>query len=104
LWLATRVAKEFGVLPSVAARDLDDDPERLSIIAMTLLAYHQAKSAYDAVDGDDKKLEPWKDSNVMRRVKDNTFAAMKERLDHRKLQHPHTGIVGCRLCESESER
>jgi hypothetical protein len=89
------------VLPSVAARDLDEDPERLAITAMTLLAYSQAKAAYDAADGDDKKLEPWKDSNVMRRVKDNTFAAMKDRLDHRKLRHPKEGIVGCRLCESE---
>lgn len=100
MWLAARIAKEFGVLPSVAARDLDDDPERLSLTAMSLLAYSQAKSAYDAADGDSKKLEPWKDSNTMRRVKDNTFAAMKERLDHRKLRHPNEGVQGCRLCES----
>ena len=89
------------MLPSVAARDLDDDPERLSLTALSLLAYSQAKSAYDAANGDDKKLEHWKDSDVMRRVSDNTFAGMKEQMDHRKLQHPKEGIVGCRLCESE---
>jgi hypothetical protein len=87
------------VLPTVAARDLDEDPERLSLVALSLLAYSQAKGAYDAARGDEKKLEAWKDSNTMRRVKDNSFAAMKERMDHRKLKHPREGgVVGCRLC------
>ena len=88
------------MLPTVAARDLDEDPERLSLLALTMLGYSQAKSAYDAANGDDKKLEPWKESNTMRAVKDNQFAAMKERMDHRKLKHPKDGVVGCRLCAS----
>lgn len=103
IWVATRVAKEFGVLPSVAARDLDEDPERLSLIAVSLLAYSQAKSAYDAAEGDDKKLEAWKGSETMAKVRENTFTFMKQRMDHRtkhlKLKKTDPDCRYCRQME-----
>jgi hypothetical protein len=100
--VATRIAKEFGVLPSVAARDLDNDPERLSMIAVSLLAYSQAKAAYDAADGDDKKLEAWKDSDTMAEVRSNSFALMKDRMDHRTKHRKFGGKdPNCRYCNKE---
>lgn len=82
------------------ARDLDDDPEQLSIVALQFLSYSRAKGEYDAADGDQKKLEHWKGSELMDTVRDNTFKAMKARLDHRK-EHPQGGIADCRLCLSQ---
>ena len=100
MWIATRVAKEFGVLPSVAARDLDEDPERLSMIAVSLLAYSQAKSAWDAADGDPKNLEAWKDNDTMASVQTNVMTFAKQRIDHR-VQHLKKKIVDaeCRYCQ-----
>jgi hypothetical protein len=99
MWIATRVAKEFNVLPSVAARDLDEDPERLSMTAVSLLAYSQAKAAWDAAEGDSSKLDAWKDSDLMAQVQKNAFDMTKERVDHRKL-HMKTKTVdpNCRYC------
>lgn len=98
-----RIAKEFGVLPSVVARDLDNDPEQLSVVAMQFLSYARAKAEYDAADGDQKKLEHWKDSELMDTVRNNTFKAMKARMDHRK-EHPKGGFADCRLCRSYSRK
>ena len=99
MWIATRIGKEFNVLPSVAAKDLDEDPERLSMTAVSLLAYSQAKSAYDAAEGDSKKLEAWRDSETMAEVRDNTFAFMKNRMDHR-TKHLKLKVIDpdCRYC------
>jgi hypothetical protein len=47
LFLVAQIAKEFGQLPSVVARDLDNDPEQLSVICRELLAYSDAKSVFD---------------------------------------------------------
>jgi hypothetical protein len=100
MWIATRVAKEFNVLPSVAARDLDEDPERLSMIAVSLLAYSQAKNAYDAANGNEKMLEAWKNSEAMATVRSNTFDLMKERIGHR-VKHLKMKVVepNCRYCQ-----
>jgi hypothetical protein len=69
------------------------------MIAVNLLAYSQAKSAYDAVEGDSKKLEAWKDSEIMDQVKTHTFEMMKERIDHR-TKHLKMKVVEptCRYC------
>lgn len=99
LWVVARIAKEFGVLPSAVARDLDEDPEHSSIVAIQMLGYAHAKAEYDAAKGDEKKLEHWKDSSTMDTVRDNTFKMMKARMDHRK-QHPRGGVSDCRLCLS----
>jgi len=49
------VAKEFGVLPTQAARDLDRDPDRLSFECIGLLRYAEAKHEYDraSIEGRD---------------------------------------------------
>lgn len=99
LWVIARVAKEFGALPSVVARDLDEDPEQLSLLAVQVLGYGSAKAEYDAAQGDAQKLKHWKNSDLMDTVRDNTFKAMKARLDHRR-QHPKGGVADCRLCRS----
>jgi len=47
-----------------------------------LLAYAQAKRAFDAAD-DSKDLEYWKGSKLMDAVEINTFALHKERIAKR---------------------
>lgn len=84
------------------ARDLDEDPEQLSLLAIQVLGYGQAKAEYDAAEGDDKKLKHWKGSDIMATVRDNTFKGMRVRLDHRKA-HPKGGDVACRLCRSYTD-
>jgi hypothetical protein len=60
------------------ARDLDNDPEQLSIQCLPLLRYSEAKNAFDnAKDEDD--LKAWKGSSMMKSVKRNTFDLAKER-------------------------
>jgi len=73
------VADQFHVLPSVAARDLDEDPERLSLVAISLLRYAHAKAEFDAADSDDS-LKHWKGSELMKTVKTNTFELHKARI------------------------
>jgi len=79
LWLVTQVAEQFHVLPSVAARDLDDDPERLSLVAVSLLRYAHAKAEFDVADSDDR-LKHWKGSELMKTVKKNTFELHQARI------------------------
>jgi predicted RNA polymerase sigma factor len=94
-----RVAKEFGVLPSVVARDLDEDPEQTSLVALHLLNYATAKAEYDGAGGDMEKLKHWKDSELMATVKTTSFEMMRARLEHRKT---HRGQYhdDCRLCRT----
>jgi len=77
------VAKEFGVLPTQAARDLDRDPDRLSFDCVGLLRYAEAKRAYDlaGIEGRDqeymrklKRAWPLVDD-----VEDNEFGILKEK-------------------------
>lgn len=65
------VAESWGVLPSVAARDLDADPEQLSLVCIPLLEYARA---YRALQNgrDDKALDPWKGTSVLKHLKRNT--------------------------------
>lgn len=71
-------------MPSVAARDLDRDPEQLSLICIPLLRYAEAKAEFDAAK-DDKALERWKGSTVMEAVRRNTFELAQERRKKRAL-------------------
>jgi hypothetical protein len=80
LWTVAIISREFGVLPSVAARDLDSDPRRLSIACIYLLQYAEAKGAFDAAK-DDKALEPWKGNKMMNEVRRNSRDLGLERRD-----------------------
>jgi len=84
------------------ARDLDNDPEQLSLLAIQVLGYGTAKAEYDAAMGDMQKLKHWKNSDLMDTVRTNTDKAMRARLNHRR-QHPKGGFADCRLCRSYSK-
>jgi hypothetical protein len=74
------LAKEFGQLPSVVARDLDEDPLRLSISCAHILSYAEAHHAFSRAK-DDKALEAWKGSKVMAQVRVNAGKLGGERRD-----------------------
>lgn len=77
------VADAFHQLPSVVARDLDDDPEQLSLVCLSLLQYAQAYRAYDTAKGDIEKTA-WKDSEIMSQVIQNAFDLHRERIARRR--------------------
>jgi len=86
------------------ARDLDNDPEQMSIIALRLLSYAEAKAVYESSADDQKRRDKLvRDSELMKTVQENAFKAMKARLDHRK-EHPKGGVADCRLCLSQRKR
>lgn len=77
-WTVAVVAEKFGVLPTVVAQDLEDDPTRFSLLCAKLLQYAEAKSAFDrSEDPDDLKV--WQGTSVMRHVKKNFFDLAAER-------------------------
>ena len=71
------VAREFQVLPSVVARDLDSDPEMLSLECLSLLQYASAKALWDS----DPKRARSEGSAVMEQVIDNDFALAAEQME-----------------------
>ena len=93
------IADKFHALPSVVARDLDDDPEQLSLSCLSLLSYAQAKAIFDDAmkSGDHKTLDAYQESDLMSRVRRNTLDTKIARVQHRK-EHPEAGVAGCRLC------
>lgn len=72
------IAEAFHVLPSTVARDLDDDPEQISLLCLPLLSYARAKHAFD-VAKDQKDLEPWAKSMDMALVRRNKAALDEQR-------------------------
>jgi hypothetical protein len=90
LWAITVAAEHWHVLPSVAARDLDDDPQQLALVCRTLSIYAQAKAAFDTAT-DDSQLEAWKSSELMTQVQANAFAFHKERTARRKKERATRG-------------
>ena len=76
LWLCAVVAREFGVLPSAVARDLDEDPEQLSLLCLSLLRYAEAHAAYRRANK--HELKAGRDSPMMRKVEE-TDAALIQR-------------------------
>ena len=72
------IAESFHVLPSEVARDLDEDPEQLSLLCIPLLKYAEAKRAFDAAK-DPKDLEPWRTSVMMALVKRNAASLSDDR-------------------------
>lgn len=69
------MAKEFGVLPAVVARDLDRDPEQLSLLCLPLLRYAEAHAAYRRANK--TELKAWKNSEMMRQVERIDFAIVE---------------------------
>lgn len=77
------VADRFHQLPSAVARDLDEDPEQLSLECVPLLHYAEAKSVYDRAK-DKSELGAWEDSPVMELQIDNYFQLAKEKRERRR--------------------
>lgn len=77
------VAEAFHVLPSIVARDLDSDPEMLSLKVLPLLRYAEAYHVLKHADSKDT-LKSWAGSKVMEEVKRNTFELHKERVKRRR--------------------
>lgn len=80
-WTVALIAKEFHQLPSVVAKDLDEDPERLSAICLQLLKYREAKAVFDRAGNDSKsdEMKAWASSKMMKAVINNAFDLEKER-------------------------
>lgn len=87
-----RVAETFHVLPSQAARALDDDAEQLDLVCLDLLTYAEIKGAFDRAGNDDKALEHLKDHPHMLAVRRNAFDLHSER--RRKLTEKRTAQNG----------
>lgn len=91
------VADQFHQLPSVVARDLDDDPERLSLAVIPLLRYARAKAEFDAAK-EDSDLDHWKGSKVMAAVRRNAFDI------HHARVHPGDLDEKCGVCARNRAR
>ena len=79
LMLIARIAETFSQLPSVVARDLDSDPERLSITCLSFLSYAEAYGAEKRAKSADD-LKAWEGSKVMDDVIRNSFELRKEKV------------------------
>jgi hypothetical protein len=95
------MAKEFGISPVQAARELDEDPEQTSLQALVLLNYAEAKRAYDAVSGNPKKLRGWS-SDIMATITKNTWDLSGLARDHH-AGHPAMAGDECWLCRKAKE-
>jgi len=81
----TVAAGHWGVLPSVAARDLDDDPEQLALVCRALDLYSELKRTFDQADSEDE-LKRYADSELMAQVKENSFGLHRERVARWKAE------------------
>jgi hypothetical protein len=73
IWTIATVAEAFHVLPSVVARDLDEDPEQLAIVCVQLLRYADAHRAYREAGrtpgrGGKELMRSWKKTPSGRRL------------------------------------
>lgn len=65
-----RVAEAWGVTPRMAARELDSDPEQLSLVCIPLLEYARAHHALHHGKGEEA-LAPWKGTVILKHLKRN---------------------------------
>ena len=72
------MAKEFGVLPSQAARDLDADPMRLSLSCLELLEYARAKGVHDTKNK--KAMAAYPGQRMLKQVDDIAHGLVEEEL------------------------
>jgi len=96
-WTIANIADQFHVLPSVVARDLDEDPDQLSLRCMELLSYAQVKGAFDEAKGDPKKLTAYNKKSVAR-VNRTTTRTLRERQFHR-AHDDEDPATDCRYCQ-----
>ncbi len=87
LYTIAVVAESFHQLPSVVARDLDEDPERLALACLPLLRYAEAFGAFKAAK-DEQSLEHWKGSSTMDAVKVNAMKLSAERRKRKAKEKP----------------
>lgn len=66
------------MLPSVAARDFDEDPTQFSAFCLMLIRYSEAKDAWDS--NNPKTHSAWQGSRMFEQVKDNDFALAREEM------------------------
>jgi hypothetical protein len=78
--LISRVAKEYGLSPSAARRELETDPEHLALLIMDLRAYEAAKQAFDRARDKATGLQEWDGSPHMTLVETHTFELRQARL------------------------
>ncbi len=100
LWLLAKIGQTFSQLPSVVAKALDEDPERIDLICATMIGYGNTKEAYDAAGGDDKKLKNY-NSVVLDAIRKHTFAGHVERRTHIREHKVEKDMAGCRLCRKD---
>lgn len=101
LMTLARVAETFHVLPSQAARALDEDAEQLDLLCLDLLSYASIKEAFDRAGNDDKSLENIKDHPHMLAVRRNSFDLFKERRDAEAARN--AGRMGPKHTDSRRE-
>jgi hypothetical protein len=97
LWTVANVAKAFGISPTQAARELDEDPEQTALSCLFLLNYARAKNAYDQVKGDPKKLRGWS-PDTLAEVTKNRFELTRLAFDHHAGHKELPGGAECWLC------
>jgi len=100
LWLLAKIGETFSQLPSVVAKALDEDPERIDLVCATMIGYGKTKNAYDAASGDDTKLKHYSDE-VLASIRKNTFEIHKERRNHIREHKAVKDMATCRLCRKE---
>lgn len=70
------------MLPSVVARELDDDPEQLAVICPEISQYVKAKAAFDS--NDDAQEKAWEGSELMLLVRKHTKEWLARRAARRR--------------------
>ena len=83
LWAITLVCDHYGVLPSAAARELDEDPDMTALTCRSMSLYARARAAYEAAPSEET-LKSWGDSEIMRQVVDNALDLERERRKRRR--------------------
>jgi hypothetical protein len=93
-WTIGCVAKEFGVLPSVAEREIMNDPEGRALELLTMFSYAQLKQAADAAKDEDA-LKPYAKSKLMKHVKAN-ISYFEHRNAHKTFRAKCPGCIRAR--------
>lgn len=91
LWTVTVCAKAWGVTPFQAARELDEDPEVLNLICLSLLSYSEVKAQFDAAAGDMAKLKHLEGNDLLSQVRENAFRLRVERVTRAKAARAAAG-------------
>jgi len=91
--LVSRVCEDFGCLPSVAVRELEDDPSHIALAVLDVREYARCKDAYETPAGEkrEKALERYYNGVEMRpvlqAVEANATALFVERNPNIRLGH-----------------